>query len=147
MIANLTDLCAAVAPVYEALGYAPPTAMDVLDLVVQEQQERAARLNRVLGATENGRHERKFLRDEHGQAFGEHTLDIPEDLVMHLIKDKRFGREAIETPEGRKEIARCFPGCRTVQAHSDRKYIGRGMDFGGKRAGVRFMPGTIQLAR
>jgi hypothetical protein len=141
MITNLNELCAAVAPVYEACGYAAPTALDVLELVAEEERQKVARLNQVLKATENGRHERTFLRDEKGQAYGHVAAEIPQDLYLNLMKDPRFGPEALATPDGIREIVKQFPSCGVK--HVGLKHIGRG--FG--RGRVNFGRGTMNFAR
>jgi hypothetical protein len=111
-VQNLTELCAFLAPVFEAAGYPAPTPMDVLDEVAREERERVASINRVLSATENRRNERTLLRDERGSAYGEVTAEIPRALYFNLAKDPRFGQAALDCPEGIAEIVKQFPACR-----------------------------------
>lgn len=143
MIANLDQLCKAFAPVFKAFGQPAPTPNDILDMVVREEEERVASINRVLHATQNARHERHLLRDEKGSAYGEVVAEIPTQFYMNLMKDKRFGRKAVESKEGIKEIARCFPGVRVKTVGAK---VHRGHAFKPRRSSARFMPGTIQFA-
>lgn len=128
------------APIYESLGYAAPTAQDVADLVVEEERVKTARLNAVLKATENGRHERTFLRDERGQAYGHVAAEIPQDLYMSLMRDPRFGPAALESKEGIAEIVKQFPSCGVKAVGL--KHIGRGMG----RGRMKFGRGTMRFA-
>lgn len=129
------------APVFEACGYAAPTASDVLDMVIEEERVKTARLNAILRETENGRHERTFLRDEKGRAYGHVAAEIPQDLYMNLLKDKRFGPEALSSKDGIAEIVKQFPSCGVKNVGL--KHIGRGVNL---RRKVNFGRGTLQLA-
>lgn len=132
-IQNLDELCRFLAPVYAAAGYPAPTAQDVLDAVVAEEEARVARLNRVLHATVNGKRERTLLRDERGSSYGEVTAEIPRDLYFNLMRDKRFGKAALDCPEGIKEVVKQFPGCgvKTVGLKSASRSARERKNFGG----------------
>ena len=132
------------APVFESMGYAPPTATDVLDLVVKEEQEKVARINRVLHATQNGRHERKFLRDERGQAYGQVAAEIPSDLYFNLLKDRRFGPEALGCREGIAEVVKQFPSCGVKAV--DLKFSARSQSARRNHAGINWRGSTMKFA-
>jgi hypothetical protein len=118
---TLDDVCRQIAvdlaPLCEAAGYKPMTAVELMDMVAEDEELRVAALNARL-QRRGGRPERKLLRDEKGEAWGEIEMEIPLGAYANLADrhNKRFGPEAVNTPEGRKEILKAFPefGVKTV---------------------------------
>ena len=145
-VRTLEEYCQALAPMFAELGLPAPTATDVLELLQNEKTERVMKMRQQLQAQCNRRHERGFLRDEKGNAYGHVVAEIPEELYMDLRSQKDFG-EALNTPEGIQEVLKAFPACRTKAVGT--KYIGRG--FGQKALGsgrgrsgrVNFGAGTL----
>lgn len=146
-VATLDDLCQAMAPVFQAMGYPAPTAADVVNQLVTEEAKERAVLQAQLNAHENARPERRFLRDERGSAYGYVAAEIPSDLYMRLRQDKQFGPAGLNCPEGLKEVLKRYPACKVKQQGS--KYIGTGLGRGarGARGRVKFGPGTLELAK
>lgn len=144
---NLDTLCKAFAPVFEAMGQPAPTAQDVVDMVVKEEEERVARINAAMRGRGEGKNERRFLRDERGNAYGQVVAEIPEDLAFNLLnkRNKRFGPDAFNSAEGIAEIVKAYPECGVKNV--DKKFIGVGIGAGPRRKrGVRFGAGTMKFA-
>jgi hypothetical protein len=132
MGATLNDVCEALAPACRAAGYEPVSAQELLEFVAQDEELRVAALNRGLRQC-GGRPERTLLRDEKGRAFGEVLMEIPLGLWENLTHSKRWGPEALNTPEGRKEVLKAFPECgvKTVRKTRVSGFNFRGANFGG----------------
>jgi hypothetical protein len=105
------------APLCRAAGYKPMTAVELMDMVAEDEELRLGALNARL-QRRGGRPERALLRDEKGVAYGEIVMEIPLGAYANLADrhNKRFGPEAVNTPEGRAEILKAFPefGVKTV---------------------------------
>ena len=146
-IATLDDLCQAMAPVFQAMGYPAPTAVDLLDQLAKDQAAERRVLETGLRARETQRQERTLLRDERGSAYGEVKAEIPVKLYMELRGMKNFGPAALNCPEGLKEVLKAYPACRVKGTGS--KYIGSGLGArgSGRKGRVKFGRGTMDWAK
>lgn len=138
LVATLDDLCQELAPTFRQAGLPAPTGQDVIETLKRDKAERVDRMNKSLRRQETRRHERRFLRDEKGNAYGEVVAEIPTQLYHDLRQQRDFG-PAIDSPEGVQELLKAFPACRVKSV--DRKYVGVG--FRGRKARVNFGPGTL----
>jgi hypothetical protein len=95
-------------------------------------------------------HERLPLMDEDGYEYGQVVARIPEALFYGLEFQKDFGRDAIHTPEGIRDICKAFPVCRTKTVSGKTTVAMRtslkSKGSSPKSRGVNFGRGTIKLA-
>lgn len=145
-IVNLQQLCELCAPVYLALGYAPPTGEDVIAALVEEDRKRTALLNAAMKRNEGRVNERTLLRDGRGSSYGEVKAEIPQDLYFHLRdkRNRRFGPESVKTAAGIQEILKAYPECAVRNVNL--KHHGHNRAGRGNYTGINWRGSSMKFA-
>lgn len=96
--------------------------------------------------------ERLPLTDEDGYAWGELKYRIPESLFYGLQWQKDFGRDALHSDDGLKDLAKAYPFIKTKTV-SGKTTVGWQPEARNikpetrRRVSATFGPGTIQFAK